>query len=99
MSRTVWQRMTSSEWWLEQAAHYTIGDFIGQIVGGITFASGGSPMLSGILASTVSTAIGIVREFVQNVGDQDNSIGDAIFDTVFWALGAVRSAYPFWMLG
>jgi hypothetical protein len=91
--------MRSTEWWLEQAAHWWVGDVLGQISGGVTWAITKDPNLSAVLAVGLSISAGIVREFVQNVGDKDNSIGDAIFDTVFWSLGAVRSAYPFWILG
>lgn len=99
MSRTVWERMKTGEWWLEQAAHWFVGDVIGQVVGWITFAAGGAPIVCGALAVSISTMFGILREIVQNVGDDDNSIGDATFDVLFWSLGGLRSAYPFWVLG
>lgn len=98
MSRTFLQRLRSSEWWLEQAAHFFAGDVLGQIVGWAVYGFTGSNLWSGV-AAVVSAAIGAaIREMIQNIGDKDNNIPDSIADTFFVTLGGARAAYPFWVL-
>jgi hypothetical protein len=42
-----------------------------------------------LVGVTLSVAIGVGREVIQNLGDAENSIGDAVADVVAWTLGAI----------
>lgn len=84
---------------LEQIAHAAAGDVASTAVGlvaALWLGSGWSGAL-GVLAALLA---GLVRELVQNWGDDDwrETLDDAGVDLAAWVLGGVWGAVPVWVL-
>lgn len=64
---------------LEQVAHFGVGFLISAVTG----------------SYVVSVLIAIVREVVQNWGDEDNDYLDMTVDLLVWTIGAVLASVVF----
>lgn len=98
MSRSLRERVKDPAWWGEQVAHGLIGAAIAAVVflAGWLAQRRRNPALWLLVGAVVSALIGGVRELVQNWGDVDNSIGDAVVDAVVWAVCGAAVAVTGW---
>lgn len=97
MPRPFLEKIKDPTYWLEQAAHGWIGYVGGFVSGAIAFAITKSGLYAFIAAVVTSALVGIVREIIQNVGDDDNDVADAVLDTLMTWLGGILTAFP-WLV-
>lgn len=100
MARDFLERIRDSVWWLEQSAHFNMGDLAGTVAGLTVFwAVPSSPGLwAGVSAIVGGALVGAIRESVQNIGDRENDVPDAVADAVFVTLGGARASAVFFAI-
>lgn len=100
MPRPFSQKIRSSDWWLEQAAHGWLGylaAMIGSAFFDLLFKWNLSTDLELGIAMSSAAVMGMAREIGQNVGDKDNDVWDAVFDALIVFLGGVLYCVPVWI--
>lgn len=88
MTKPRWYRNLSNEWQevVDQAFHFGLGFVLSTPLALFDLD------LVGIL---VSVGVAIVREVIQNWGDDDNNYVDMATDLTSWAIGAIAASLVF----
>lgn len=96
MHRTIQMKLRSWRWWGEQAAHIAIGGVIAAGISAIVFAIPSQVALIAVVAQFAGSTAGVVREILQNWGDDfcDNDTVDSNFDSLAFTIGAALIAIP-----
>lgn len=83
---------------VDQSAHLGIGAGAALLAGGLALIRLRARWAA-LIGGLVGTLSGVVREVVQNVGDSDNRVWDAVLDAGVWGIGGALGALGVWGIG